>query len=153
MANFAFTEATRAAMEAEIDFGLPDDFRVLLVMSNTTADTEADVTTISGFATLDELDDTGYARQQLGGTEGVTKDNANNLSFYDADDVTFTYNGDGTRDTQAAVVLKHVTDDTDSVPLSFVDTGGFPVSSGQTGSVTLQWAATGIIQLTSPAAP
>lgn len=147
MANFIYTEAKRAIMAAEIDFDLPHDFRALLVMTNTTADTEEDVNTISGFTTLDELDDTGYARQSLAG-DALNEDLVNNRAEYDANDISFTYNGDGTRNTQALIVYKNVTNDTDSVPIAFIDTGGFPINAGQTGTVTIQWNADGIIQAT-----
>lgn len=146
MANFVYNEAKRAIIEGEIDLGAGgSDVRVLLVMTNTTADTEDDVNTISGFTTLDELNDTGYARQALAG-EAVNEDAGNNRAEADADDVAFTYNGDGSRNTQAAVYLKHVTNDTDSVPIAFVDTGGFPVNAAQTGTVTIQHNAEGWLQ-------
>lgn len=148
MANFVYNEAKRAHAEGEIDLGAAgDDMRVLLVMNTTTADTEDDVNVISGFTTLDELDDSGYARQALA-NEVVNEDAPNNRAEFDADDAVFTFNGDGTRDTQAAIVHKHVTNDVDSVPHTFVDSGGFPISSGQTGSVTIQWNAEGIVQFT-----
>lgn len=145
MANFVFNEAKRAFLAGEIDLDLPDDIRVALVMTNTTADTEDDTNLMNGFTTLDELDDTGYARQALAG-ETINEDAPNNRAEFDANDAAFTFNGNGTRNTQAALVLKHVTNDTDSVPLLFIDTGGFPINSGQTGTVTIQWNAEGILQ-------
>ena len=145
MANFVYNEAKRALLAGELDFDAPDDFRVLLVMTNTTADTEDDVDTVDDFTTLDELDDGSYARQALAG-DSLAEDAGNDRAEYDANDSEFTYAGDGTRDTQAAVVIKHVTDDTDSVPIAYIDTGGFPVSSSQVGTVTITWNAEGILQ-------
>lgn len=144
MANFIYNEAKRAIAAAEIDFDAPNDFRVLLVMTNTTADTEDDVNTISGFSTLDEMDGSGYTRQSLTG-DTLTEDAANNRAEYDASNITFTAVGAGTRQVQAAIVYKHVTNDSDSVPIAFIDTGGFPFTANG-GDITITWNAEGIIQ-------
>ncbi len=143
MANFVYNEAKRAILRGEIDLQA-DDIRVLLVMSNTTADTEDDVNTISGFTTLDEYDGANYARQALA-NEAVNEDAANDRAEFDADDATCSALGAGTRQCQAAIVYKHVTGDADSVPILFVDQGGFPFS-GNGGDVQLQWNAEGILQ-------
>jgi hypothetical protein len=145
MANFIYNEAKRAFAEGEIDLGA-DDIRVLLVMSNTTADTEDDKNTIDGFTTLDEYDGANYARKALA-NEVVNEDAANDRAEFDADDVTWSALGAGTRQCQAAIVYKHVNDDSDSVPIAFIDTGGFPFD-GNGGDVTFQWNAEGIVQFT-----
>jgi hypothetical protein len=146
MANFVYNEIKRALFEAEIDLNATDDIRVLLVMTNTTADTEDDKDTISAFTTLDEYDGSGYARQALTG-EAVAEDAANDRAEFDGGDATFTTLGAGTRSCQAAIVFKHVTNDTDSVPIAYIDTGGFPFA-GNGGDVTIQWNAEGILQQT-----
>ncbi len=145
--SFVYTEMKRGLLAGEIDLATSgDDIRVMLVMSNTTADTEEDVTTISGFTTLDEYDGASYARQTLTG-EAVAADNTNDRGEFDATDATFSSIGAGTRQAVAAVVYKHVTNDTDSVPLAYIDTGGFPFD-GNGGDVTIAWNAEGIIQAT-----
>ena len=132
-------------LKGTIDFDAPNDFRVLLVMTNTTADTEEDVATVSAFSTLDEYDGANYARQELS-SDTVTKDSTNDRGEYDAADITFTSLGAGTRQAQAAVIIKHVTNDTDSIPIAYIDTGGFPFA-GNGGNVTIQWNSEGILQL------
>ena len=147
MANFAYTEAKQLGLTGVLDLqssGL--DVRVLLVMTNTTADTEEDVTTLNGFTTLDEYDDVGYARQSTAG-ETVTKDNANNRSEWGHNVVTFPGLGVGTRQAQAHIYYSHVTNDTDSPPLFYVDTGGYPFD-GNGGDVTITPNAEGAAQLT-----
>jgi len=144
MANFVYTVAKAELLKGTLDFDAPNDFRVLLVMTNTTADTEADVATVSAFTTLDEYDGANYARKELA-SDTVTKDDANDRGEYDAADITWTALGAGTRNAQAAVLIKHVTDDTDSIPIAYIDTGGFPFA-GNGGNVTIQWPAEGILQ-------
>jgi len=146
MANFIYNEAKRAILAGEIDFNAPDDFRVALVMSNTTADTQDDTNLMNGFTTLDEYDGSGYARQALTG-EVINEDVANNRAEFDANDVTFSSLGAGTRQAVGMILFKHVTNDTDSVPIAYIDTGGFPFD-GNGGDVTIQWNAEGIIQAT-----
>lgn len=141
MASFAYNELKRALLEAEIDFP-NDDIRVMLVMTNTTADTEDDVNTISGFTTLDECDDTGYSRQALT-SEAVNEDSANDRAEFDAADVTFSNNGDASRNIDGAIVFKHVTNDTDSVPIAFIDF----TETLNGNDLIITWNTEGIIQL------
>lgn len=141
MANFALTHAKHLINKGDIDFDV-DDIRVMLVDSTTTADTEEDVTTISGITTLGELSGTGYVRKALA-NEIVNKDDANNRSEFDADDTVWTGINAGTA--QAAIIYKHVTDDSDSIPLFYIDSD-FPfVTNG--GDMTIQWNAEGISQI------
>lgn len=145
MANFIYNEAKRAIAEAEIDFGSGgSDIRALLVMTNTTADTETNVNTLSGFTTLDEMDGANYARIALSG-EVVNEDSGNNRAEFDASDITWSNLGAGTRQVQAVIIYKHVGADSSNVPIAFIDTGGFPFSANG-GNVTIQWNAEGIIQ-------
>lgn len=148
MADFVYTKAKQLLLAGDIDFDeAGDDIRVLLVMANTTADTEEDVDTLSAITTLDEFDDTGYSRVALA-NQATAEDEANDRGEFDADDVTFSgLNGDGSRNVQAAIVYKHVTDDTDSVPIAYIDSGGFPLDPGS-GDLTIQWNAEGIVQAT-----
>jgi len=115
-------------------------------MSNTTADTEQDTDFIDQLGTLDEHDGANYARKELA-NEAVAVDDANNRGEFDADDVTWTALGVGTRQAVGAVVYKHVNDDTDSVLIAYIDTGGFPFDASG-GDVTIQWNAEGILQAT-----
>jgi len=148
MANFVFTEFKRAVSEGEIDLNATDDIRVLLVMSNTTADTEEDADTIGGITTLDEYDGASYSSggEALTG-EVVNEDNANDRAEFDATDATFSTLGVGTRQAQAAIVYKWITSVSLSMPIAYIDTGGFPFD-GNGGNVTIQWNTEGIVQFT-----
>lgn len=143
--SIAYTNAKRALLAGEINFAT-DDIRVALVMTNTTADTEADVATMGGFSTLDEMDGAGYARQALTG-EAVAADNANDRGEFDANNVTFAGVSAGTRQVAGIVLYRHVTNDADSVPIAFIDSGGFPFTANG-GDIVVTWNAEGILQLT-----
>lgn len=145
MANFAFTEAKRALLAGELNLAT-NDIRVLIVMTNTTADTEEDVATLAGFTTLDEADGSGYAREQLGSGAQVTADNANNRGEFDASDITFPSLVQGTRQFQALIVYQHNNGDTDHMPIAYID-DGFPLW-GNGADLTVQWNAQGILQAT-----
>lgn len=97
-----------------------DDIRVALLMTNTTADTEEEIALMNGFATLDECDGANYVRKTLS-SQAVAIDTTNDRVEFDCEDLTWTALGNGTRDIQGALFLKHVTDDTDSIPLFFLD--------------------------------
>jgi hypothetical protein len=144
MANFWYNEAKRALAAGELDLDT-DDLRVILVMTFTTADTEDDVNTISGFTTLDEYDHVGYARVAIANLQ-INEDAANDRAEVDGDNTVFASLGVGTRQCQAAIVYKHVTNDADSVPIAFYDTGGFPFD-GTGSNVTIQWNTQGILQI------
>lgn len=121
-----------------------DDIRVMLVMSNTTADTEKNIATLSAFTTLDEYNGTGYARQALA-NEDVQIDVSNERIEFHSDNPVFATLGAGTRQAVGMIIYLHVTDDTDSVPIFYVDTGGFPFD-GSGSNVTIQKNAEGWAQ-------
>ena len=144
MANFIYNEAKRRFLRGLID--MQGDIRVLLVMTNTTADTEDDVNTIGGFTTLDEFDGSGYSSggQELD-NEVVTEDAANNRAEASADNETFSTEGAGSRNAQAAIIYLFDTDLSSSIPIAYIDAGGFPFAANG-GDITFQWNAEGILQ-------
>lgn len=146
MASFVYTRAKKNIADGTIDLDT-HDIRVLLVKvaGSTTTDTEADAATISAFTTLGELVATDYARKALA-NEAVNEDTGNDRAEFDADDVTWTALGGAANDTiGAAVVYKHVTNDTDSIPIAYIDLTDTPTNGGD---VTIQWNVEGIVQLT-----
>ncbi len=143
--SFAYTPAKYGIARGTLVWHT-SDIRVLLVMSNTTADTDQDAATISAFGTLDEYDGANYVRKAVTG-EATTKDDANNRAEMDADDITWTALGAGTRQAVGMVVYKFVTNDADSIPILYVDSGGFPFS-GNGSDVASAWNVEGIAQLT-----
>lgn len=145
--SFVYTGAKEQIAQGGIDFReAGDDIRIALVMSNTTADTEQDKLLMNAFTTLDEYDGAAYVRKALA-TQTVTRDDPNDRAEFDAIDVVWTALGVGTRQAVGMLIYKHVTDDTDSIPLAYIDTGGFPFD-GNGGDVTIQWNVEGILQIT-----
>jgi len=148
MSNFVYTNAKRAFLAGEIDLDTAD-VRALLVMTNTTADTEEDVATVSAFTALDEMDGAGYSRATLTG-EAVAVDNANNRGEFTAADFRFLNVSAGTRNVAAVVLFLFTTNDTDAVPLAYIDTAGslaFPLTPNG-GTITIAANAEGLIQAT-----
>lgn len=145
MANFVYTNALDLIAKGSIDF-LNDDIRIALVDNTTTADTEEDVTLMNGFSTLGELSGTGYSRKVLA-SKAINKDEANDRSEMDCADVLWSSINAGTA--AAAILYKHVSDDTDSIPIAFIDSN-FPfVTNG--GDFTLTINAEGLIQVKNSA--
>lgn len=142
--SFVYTPAKTRAMLAGL--GSTGDMRVLLAMTNTTLDTEEDDENIADTTTLDEMDGSGYVRKALA-SEAVSEDTANNRAEFDADDVTWSSLGAGTRQMAAILLYKHVTNDADALNFAYIDSGGFPLAA--TGAdFTAQWNAEGIMQAT-----
>ncbi len=122
MASFAYTYAL-GLLNSTV---LTGDIRALLVMSNTTADTDEDAEFITGgITTLDEYDGAAYARVALTG-EAFAVDTANDRFEFDANAFTFSTLGVGTRQCVGLVLYLHVTNDADSKPLFYFDGTGFP---------------------------
>lgn len=144
MASMIYTNTLRLALNGGLDLDT-HDIRVMLLMTNTTADTQQDsIDQISDITTLDECDASGYARVALTG-EVVSEDTTDNEAVFDANDASFTgLGGNATRDIQGALVYRHV-DGTSAndVPLFFVDfTTDIPSSATQ---IDVPWNAEGIL--------
>lgn len=121
-----------------------DDMRLILCMTNTTADTDVDADNTSGY-TLDEMDGANYARQNLA-NEAVNVDDANDRAEFDADDVQIASLGNGTRQMQGALIHEFITNDAGSFPFVFVE---FAATINPGGSTfTIAWNAEGIAQQT-----
>jgi hypothetical protein len=142
--SFAFTNAKRALLAGELDFDT-HDIRAALLMTNSNVNTKEDVLTVDAI-TLDEYDGANYVRKALA-SETVTADNTNNLGSFTASSVVWTALGAGTRSALGVLLFRFVTNDADSVPIAFIDTGGFPIA-GNGGDLTIQWSASGILQTT-----
>lgn len=126
------------------------DVRVLLVGASTTADTETEIEFLSGFTTLDEISATNYARKTVA-SEAINEDLTNNRAEFDFEDQTWSSLGGASNDTiQGAVVYVHVTDDTDSWPLCYLDDNGSSFNKTTNGSdMVLTLNAQGVIQFTA----
>lgn len=145
MANFCYSKYKAQLLAGAINMGTAD-IRVALVMTNTTANTQQDVTSFAGFTTTDEYDGTGYTSPgQALATKAVTQDTTNHRGMFDADDLTWTSLAAGTRQCKAAIVYLFITNIAGSLPIAYIDTGGFPFA-GNGSNVTIQWNSAGIIQ-------
>ena len=92
---------------------------------------------VAGFA--------GSGRKTLS-SKVFTEDDANNRGEFD-DTADITWTGISAGIAAAAIVYHHLTNDAASVLIAYIDTGGFPVTTNS-GDLTLQWNAEGILQLT-----
>ena len=144
--SFTYTHALAELLRGNIDL-VNDDIRVLLAMEATTMDTEEDVATISAFSTPDFYDGTNNARKALA-NEAVSEDAATDRGEFVADPVTWTALGAGTTPVEGALVYKHITDDTDHIPLFWITTGGIDGFQGNGSDFTIEWNAEGIAQAT-----
>ncbi len=124
-----YTHALAEHMKGNIDLD-GDDLRAALLMTNTTGDTELDKQTVDAFTTLDEFDGSGYTRQTLTG-KAIAEDTANDRGEFTMDNITFGPIDAGTRAIAGVLIYKHITDDTDAIPVLWIDTG-----SGLTPPIT-----------------
>lgn len=100
MASKVYNEGKKQI--ADIDWTAAT-LKALLLMTNTTADTEDDgIATTANFTTLDEHDGAGYARVTLANAT-ITKEDGSDRAKLSCDDFSFATLGAGTR--QAAGVL------------------------------------------------
>lgn len=144
MASHMFNKAKQLIASGGIDLDT-DDIRVALCMTNTTADTENDGDSYVGdLTTLDEMDGANYVRKQLA-NEAVNLDDPNDRAEFDADDVTWSSLGAGTRSMAGALIYKHVTNDADSPLIAWVEFAAPVTADGS--NFTIQWNAEGILQL------
>lgn len=143
--SFWYDHALQLLNTAALNPGT-SDLRAILVMTNTTADTERDKATVGGFTTLDEFDGSGYSRPTLS-MSASAENNSTHLSWTDAADFTFgTTVGPGTRQAQGYVIVKNVNGGANDIPIAFVDSGGFPFAGGG-GAVNVTVDVAGLLQV------
>lgn len=107
---------------------LTGDIRAALLMTNTsvTGDIGA-AETLDDIGTLDEYDGSGYARVALTNKTFTFSDPLDGYRWT-SDPITWANLGAGTRPAAGVLLYLHVNDDTDSVPILWLDTGGFPIN-------------------------
>lgn len=153
MASVVYNKFKQRNAAGEIDLNL-DPLYTILVMTNTTVDTENDgIAEVADFTTLDEMDGANYssaARQELDGI-AVNLDDANDRAEFDANDETWSALGNGTRAMQGVVLYKDpdddgaTLDDASNPVICFVE---FAANQNPGGSdFSVAWDAEGIIQL------
>lgn len=140
MASHVFTPALARLVSASLN-----DLRVMLLMTNTTADTEVDADTLDEITTHDEMDGSGYAIEALT-SEAVNVDTGNDRAEVDADDATFAAMSNGTRQIQGWLLYQHIdgTDANDQAVM-YADFSGNINPGGS--ALTITFDSEGIIQI------
>lgn len=139
-ASFVYTPALALLSAAALN-----DLRMLLVMTNTTADTEVDSENPGDVTTLDEFDGNNYSRATLG-SEAVNVDLANNRAEIDFADPTFSTIGNGTRQIQGFIVIQNVDGTAGNDLLKFYQDFSATLNPGG-ASLTVQIDAEGLVQV------
>lgn len=142
MASFVYTPSLSRMGRGTFDW-VGQDIRVLLVMSNTTADTDQDLENIADIGTLDEMDGTNYVRKAAA-NEADAQDDPNNRLELSFDPITWTALGNGTRPVVGMVVHQFVTNDTDALLIAYVDLGSINPGGAD---FTVTCNAQGLIQI------
>jgi hypothetical protein len=147
MASVVFQNGLMATFENTIDWET-DNLDALLLMTNTTADTNPDADTCSDL-TLDEADATGYAHEDVT-TPAVSADDTDNEMVWTSDNWVWSgLSGDASRDYQGALLVKYVDGGNGDIPLLFVDFTA-DITSAAT-QVTAPAPAEGFLNIGQPA--
>lgn len=150
MATITSNKFRQLLLQKNIDLVNDSGIKVMLFNSSYTPDKDHDfVSSITG-GTTKELSGTGYTagfggsgRKALTGRV-ITRDDATDKVYFDANDATWTGLNAGT--IGGAALIKEVTTDTDSIIICSLD----PADLVTNGSDVLgQWAADGLVNLTS----
>ncbi len=152
MANAIFNIFKKDVMDGTVDLDT-NTLKALLVMTNTTADTEIDIDTVSALTTLDEMDGAGYTGGHGGADRltlanvSVTVDDTDDEGVFDNTvDLTWTSISNGTRSVQGCLIIKEgAADDTTAIPIVYLDFAA-PITPGG-GNIVEQFAAEGILNL------
>lgn len=142
--TFGYPKGEQAFRSGSINWA-SNDIRILLVMSNTTADTDGAAEFVSSFATLDECDAAGYARTQITGRSVSIDTVAKEVALLAAQTNLPAF-GAGTRQVVGAIIYKHVGADSANPVLFYLDAPPwFPFNAVGT-AVRFKWDATGIVR-------
>ena len=148
MASNIFQIALVGTFENTIDWET-DNLDALLLMTNTTADTDIDADTVDGITTLDESDATDYAHEDIT-TPAVSVDDTDDEMVWTSDNWVWSgLGGDATRDYQGALIVKYVDGGTGDIPLFFSDFAS-DITSAAT-QVTATAPAEGYLNIGQPA--
>jgi len=147
MASVVFQNALLKTFEGDLDWETAN-LDALLLMTNTTADTNPDADTCADL-TLDEADATGYNHEDIT-SPAVSADDADNEMVWTSDNWVWSgLSGDATRDYQGALVVQYVDGGNGDIPMLFVDFDS-DVTSAAT-QVTAPAPAEGFLNIGQPA--
>jgi hypothetical protein len=153
MADIVYTEALAKMMDATIDLDTAATLFCRLVMTNSTAGTDEDSATWGAFGTDDEMDGANYpAGGIVLANNDATAVVATDRGKFDADDVTFSTLGAGTRNVLAAVIVKYVDGGDADIPIFYIDSGFNPPTGvpANGGDFKITWHADGIAYSYNP---
>lgn len=126
---------------------MTSDFRVAIVMTNSTVAAELDKTTLAGFTTIDEYDGIGYAAGGVALVQAnytLTQDNVNHRGKFDCTtDPTWASLAAGTRGALGFLLYLWTGTFNGSRPVGFFDNP----FNGNGSPVTLQFSANGVYLL------
>lgn len=120
------------------------DIRARLLMTNTTADTQNNIATLSAYSDIDTFDGVGTTNNMAMSSFAGSVNSGSNRVELDAADIAWGALANGTRQIQGCLLFVFVTNDADSVPIVFVQFSSSINPAG--GSVTIVWDATGILR-------
>jgi hypothetical protein len=126
VAIFTYTRAKYLLASGALNLATAD-LRLLLCMSDSTADADEDAATVGSIGLLDEYNGANYVAggQALSG-EVLSQEDANDRATLDAQDVTFASLGAGTRQCKGALLYAFNATVGGSVPVAWLDGPGFP---------------------------
>lgn len=150
MANFVYDHARYLLATGALNLATAD-MRILLVMTNSTADTEKEKATIGAFTALDEYDGSGYSSGGVAlASEAVSEDNTNHRAEFTSAAAAFGALAVATRQGLGAVLYAFVSSLSASIPVAWIDTvTGSPTFpfTGNGSNVTLTPNAEGWVQI------
>jgi hypothetical protein len=139
MASFIYNRGAELIATNDLDWDTAT-IKARLVMSNTTCDTELTKLTLSGFTTIDVCDGAAYAEATLANTT-ITRDDTNNRIELDADNVTWSTLGVGTRNSVGILIYQDLGGgDATSVPIAYIEFATAEVHDGS--DFPIQWNVT-----------
>lgn len=154
MANAGYNIAKSGFLDGTVNADT-DVIKAILVMTNTTADTEIDSDTVDDISTLDEMDGSGFTwghgndgRKTLSIT--VSTDDSNDRGDANAGaSTTWASLGAGTRSVQGVLLAKEgPTNDTDAVPIVYLDFAAPVAANGQDFVVNWDAGAGDVFRIT-----
>ncbi len=156
MASFWYHRAGRDTAKGDVDLDTAP-VTAVLVGTDTTISAGgangADAATVSLFTGLNEYTGANYARKNMISSDGtITQDDANNRTEWDSADVVYTALGSDPGSCGGILLYlgSSTGADSDNVPLAYLDITPF---DGNSGNVSIQWHAQGILQYVNTNAP
>jgi hypothetical protein len=143
---FVYTPAKAALGRAELN-PLAQDWRVILVGTNSTCESQQDAEWVSDLTTLDEYTGAGYSRVSLSSVT-VTRDDAGNRGWIDAANAAWPGLGAGVRPISNAILYVHAGADSANRLIGCFGRGGASPLNGNGGTFTLTWQdAQGLLRI------